>query len=153
MSCCLFSCSSLARPSFPFPPTIALNNFGVSCFCPKRLAKPRGCCTGGPGGGFPFVFSSTLETGRNENTQHCCETEQSSCKTKMSYSWMKIWQLFRPIFFGPESSGKSKAGNGKGKPPELEATAQICSCLPISWRINKCRLKLRCCKADENFIR
>lgn len=86
---CLFSCSSLARPSFPFPPNMALNNFGVSCFFPKRLAKPRGCCTGGPGGGFPFCFSSTLETEGNKNTQQCRETEQSSCKAEMPHLCMK----------------------------------------------------------------
>lgn len=99
MSRSLFSCSSLARPAFPLPPSIALNNFGVSCFCPNRPAKPRGCCTGGPGAGFPFSFSSTLETGKNENTRQCSETYKSSCKTKMPHSWMKTWHLFQPFFF------------------------------------------------------
>lgn len=98
VSCSLFSCSSLARPSLPLPPSIALNNFGVSCFCVKRPAKPRGCCTGGPGAGFPFSFSSTLETGRNENMWQGHVSEQSSCKAKMSCSWMKIWQNFQGIF-------------------------------------------------------
>lgn len=109
MSCCLFSCSSFTRPSFPLPPSIALNNFGVSCFCPKRLAKPFGCCTGGPGAGFPFSFSSTLEKGRNENTQQCCETEQSSCRAKVMFMDKNT-----AILFILRSSGKNKAGKLKG---------------------------------------
>ncbi|KAK4825624.1 LOW QUALITY PROTEIN: hypothetical protein QYF61_001304 [Mycteria americana] len=81
---------------------------------PDGLAKPCGCFTGGPGAGFPFSFSSTLETGRKENMQQCCETERSPvAKAKLE----------RPVPMLDNSFSENFFPNTQSKPPlaQLEA--------------------------------
>lgn len=141
MSCSLFSCSSLARPPFPLAPNIALNSFGVSCFCPNRLAKPRGCCTGGPGGGFPFSFSNTLEAGRNGKTQQCSETWKSSGKTECVDEHLTTFLAFFFFFLILDSMAKGKQVRARALPAlvvsnKLKDTVLIWSCFLTAYSLN-----------------